>query len=154
MKGWKTFDNRKVTFEEMSHQHMSNIMIYITQIVPEYYSNTTRVEVMVWLNKRFDGFILFYRPLPEFKQEKEILIKKGYLKPNGLIVINDQVIGYYKIENKPEPLIPNDAHSFEVFAIKDCEESPTGKQAFIGFKLDNGNFHYIGVPYTAPNESK
>jgi len=44
--------------------------------------------------------------------------------------------------------IPNDAHSFEVFAIKNSEESPTGKQAFIGFKLDNGNFHFIGVPYT------
>ena len=46
--------------------------------------------------------------------------------------------------------IPNDAHSFEVFAIQDCEYSHTGKQAFIGFKLENGNFHFIGVPYTEP----
>jgi hypothetical protein len=52
-----------------------------------------------------------------------------------------------KVENQH---IPNDAHSFEVFAIKDSEDSPTGKQAFIGFKLDNGNFHFIGVPYTEP----
>jgi hypothetical protein len=52
-----------------------------------------------------------------------------------------------KVENQ---YIPNDAHSFEVFAIKDSEDSPTGKQAFIGFKLDNGNFHFIGVPYTEP----
>jgi len=50
-----------------------------------------------------------------------------------------------KIKNK---YIPNDAHSFEVFAIKDSEDSPTGKQAFIGYKIDNGNFHFIGVPYT------
>lgn len=50
-----------------------------------------------------------------------------------------------KIKNK---YIPNDAQSFEVFAIKDSKDSPTGKQAFIGFKLDNGNFHFIGVPYT------
>jgi len=50
-----------------------------------------------------------------------------------------------RIESK---LIPNDAHSFEVFAIKDSKDSPTGKQAFIGFKLDNGNFHFIGVPFT------
>jgi len=39
---------------------------------------------------------------------------------------------------KEQSLIPSDAHSFEVFAIKDCEESPTGKQAFIGFKITNG----------------
>jgi len=50
-----------------------------------------------------------------------------------------------KVENK---YIPNDAHSFEVFAIKDSEDSLTGKQAFIGFKLKNGDFHFIGVPYT------
>lgn len=49
-----------------------------------------------------------------------------------------------------EPLIPIDAHSLEVFAIKDSEESPTGKQAFIGFKLPNNDFHFIGVPYTEP----
>jgi hypothetical protein len=52
-----------------------------------------------------------------------------------------------KIDNK---YIPNDAHSLEVFAIKDCEDSHTGKQAFIGFKLDNNDFHFIGVPYTEP----
>lgn len=52
-----------------------------------------------------------------------------------------------KVENQ---YIPNDAHSFEVFAIKDSEDSPSGKEAFIGFKLDNGNFHFIGVPYTEP----
>jgi hypothetical protein len=46
-----------------------------------------------------------------------------------------------------EQLIPQDAHSFEVFAIKETEE---GKQAFIGFRLSNGDFHFIGVPYTEP----
>jgi hypothetical protein len=51
-----------------------------------------------------------------------------------------------------KPLIPNDAHSFEVFAIKYCDESPTGKQAFIGFKIENGDFHFIGVPFTEPNK--
>ncbi len=56
-----------------------------------------------------------------------------------------------KVENQ---YIPNDAHSFEVFAIKDSEDSPTGRQAFIGFKLDNGNFHFIGVPYTEPIKNK
>jgi hypothetical protein len=53
-----------------------------------------------------------------------------------------------------QQLIPIDAHSFEVFAIKDCEESPTGKQAFIGFKISNGDFHFIGVPYTEPKRTR
>jgi len=42
---------------------------------------------------------------------------------------------------KNETKLPIDAHSFEVFAIK-------GNQAFVGFKLANGNFHFIQVPYT------
>lgn len=51
-------------------------------------------------------------------------------------------------------LIPSDAHSLEVFAIKDCDESPTGKQAFIGFKISNGDFHFIQVPYTEPKQQE
>lgn len=51
-----------------------------------------------------------------------------------------------------EPLIPADAHSFEVFAIKDSKDFPTGKQAYIGFKLSNGDFHYIQVPFTEPQK--
>ena len=46
--------------------------------------------------------------------------------------------------------IPNDAYDLEVFAIKDSEDSPTGKQAFIGFKINNGNFNFISVPYSEP----
>ena len=41
-----------------------------------------------------------------------------------------------------------DAHSIEVFAIKDSENSPTGKEAFIGYKLKTGCFHFISVPYS------
>ena len=52
------------------------------------------------------------------------------------------------IERKEEPIIPTDAHSLEVFAIKDNVDSPTGKEAFIGFKLNNDNFHFVGVPFT------
>lgn len=37
--------------------------------------------------------------------------------------------------------IPLNAHSLEVFHIKN-------KEAFIGFKLANGDFHFIQVPYT------
>lgn len=44
--------------------------------------------------------------------------------------------------------IPADAHSLEVFSIKESTNSPTGKEAFIGFKIANGNFHFVQVPYT------
>lgn len=43
-------------------------------------------------------------------------------------------------QKKKEPPIPGDAYDFEVFHIKE-------DQAFLGFKLANGNFHYIQVPY-------
>lgn len=47
--------------------------------------------------------------------------------------------------------IPTDAHSLEVFAIKPDE---TGKLfAYIGFKIANGNFEFIAVPYTEPKPS-
>ena len=75
--------------------------------------------------------------------------------PNWLEGVPDLVDYLTKYGSKLEnQYIPNDAHSFEVFAIKDSEDSPTGKQAFIGFKLDNGNFHFIGVPYTEKKKKK
>ena len=49
-------------------------------------------------------------------------------------------------------MIPIDAHSFEVFSIKDSNDSPTGKEAYIGYKIENGNFNFISVPYTEPKE--
>lgn len=41
----------------------------------------------------------------------------------------------------PKHEIPIDALDLEVFHIKD-------NQAYIGYKLNNGNFHYIQVPYS------
>ena len=47
-------------------------------------------------------------------------------------------------------VFPEGAHSFEVFSIQDSNDSPTGKEAFIGYKIPNGNFHFEQVPYTEP----
>jgi hypothetical protein len=62
--------------------------------------------------------------------------------------------------NKPktEPVFPADAHSFEIFAIKDIADglisknypSGTTKEAYIGYKLSNGNFEFKCIPYTEP----
>ena len=47
-----------------------------------------------------------------------------------------------------ESFIPADSKNFEVFAIK---MDDNGKwYAYLGFTLNNGNFHYINVPYTEP----
>lgn len=50
-----------------------------------------------------------------------------------------------------EPIIPGDAYNLELFHIKE-------NKAFLGFKMANGNFEYICVPYNpAPdklNEAK
>jgi hypothetical protein len=45
-----------------------------------------------------------------------------------------------------EDQIPHNAHSLEVFHVVD---TPTGKQAYIGYKLENDDFHFITVPYRA-----
>lgn len=42
--------------------------------------------------------------------------------------------------NSTKPIIPSDATNLEVFHIKN-------QTAFIGFKISNGNFHYVQVPY-------
>ncbi len=47
--------------------------------------------------------------------------------------------------------IPADAFNLEVFAIKKSEVD--GLQAYIGFKIPNGNFHYVQVPYTEPQST-
>ena|ERR1035437_2875272 len=61
----------------------------------------------------------------------------------------DLLVGYGNLLERNKPF-PNDAHSFEVFAVKSCEDSPLEKQAFIGFKLENGDFHFTSVPFTEP----
>lgn len=50
-------------------------------------------------------------------------------------------------ENK-NILIPPDAYNLEVFAIQDMPEGAPGKQAFVGFKISNGNFNFVQIPYT------
>lgn len=47
--------------------------------------------------------------------------------------------------------IPSNAYNLEVFAIKKSETE--GVTAYIGFKIPNGNFHFIHVPFTAPLNS-
>lgn len=90
---WITFDNRIIKMNEMSHQHMSNIHHYITIIVPSIYNLNTRNYIDQWLMKRFNGVILDYQPHRQFKEEFNYLNHKGYIKPDGSIVVNGKRIG-------------------------------------------------------------
>ena len=92
-----------------------------------------------------------------FTDRKELIctVQVSDDKPNNRVVYTIPIfadfyldINVIRISKKENKLIPNDANSFEVFSIKDSDESPTGKQAFIGYKIKNGNFHFIGVPFT------
>jgi len=49
----------------------------------------------MWLYKRFNGVILPYKPLHEFKFEISQLKLKGYLKDNNDVVVDGIKIGSY-----------------------------------------------------------
>lgn len=73
-----------------------------------------------------------------------------YLNTEVLKDFIKTVPNFKLITDKEVDSIPPDATNLEVFAIKDDQDSSTGKSAYIGFKIPNGNFHFIKVPYTAP----
>lgn len=96
IKGWITWDNRTVPINEMTHQHMSNIYYYINFTLPEYYDNSTRMEILQLLLTKF-GSILPYRPDPRFEWEKNYLKKLGYLRENNEIYIDGKKVGEYQL---------------------------------------------------------
>jgi len=93
---WTTYDGRKVTMKDMSNQHMSNIHHFINTVVPQYYDTRIRFEISMWLQTRFDGIILSYKPVSGFKQEKTYLKLMGYIKKNNDIIVNNELIGKYE----------------------------------------------------------
>jgi hypothetical protein len=61
----------------------------------------------------------------------------GKEKRDAIMELYDRLLHQFPVIN-----------SLEVFAIKDSKCSSTGKEAFIGYKLKTGCFHFIQVPYT------
>lgn len=59
-----------------------------------------------------------------------------------------------RFRDESKPYIPEGAYDLEVFAIKPCPEGKIGMEAFIGFKIVDGSFHYISVPYTEKEINK
>lgn len=90
---WITFDNRLVSMEEMSHQHMSNIWHNINEIVPSHYTQVVRDDINYWLKKRFGGSILAYMPHNKFEQEHTFLNQNNLINGDNNVVVNGKVIG-------------------------------------------------------------
>ena len=99
--GWYTFDNRFVTFDEVTHQHISNAIWF-----NEVFNNRTKfndkfMEQVDWvLTKRFNGVRLPWKPLP-IPNEIETLREMGLINSDGDIIFKGEVIGTINhIENE------------------------------------------------------
>ena len=99
IKTWGTWDGRIIAFERLTWQHLSNIHYYMNITVRSAYSNEERNMVRYVLFKKYGG-ILPYHPDHRFDYEKIQLVRFGYLKNNGDIVVDGHKIGWYE-----EPLV-------------------------------------------------
>ena len=99
VKGWQTWDGRMVTMTEISHQHLSNIYYYTHFTMAEYYPQSVRDDIRMWLKIRFGGVILPYKPDPEFVYEKQRLSEIGALQTNGDILMHGEKVGEYSSAN-------------------------------------------------------
>lgn len=96
---WTTWNGVKKKISEIDHQHLSNIHHFM-RYVNTNYNYKTKFIIVAELHHRFDGQILPYRPIGDFKPEIEFLQEKGYLVKNDLhnhydIIIFDNKVGEY-----------------------------------------------------------
>lgn len=99
--GWYTFDNRFVSFDEVTHQHISNA-IWFNEVFNNRtkYSDKFMAQVDWVLTRRFNGFRLEWRPLP-IPNEIETLRKMGLINSDGDIIFKGCKIGTINhIENE------------------------------------------------------
>lgn len=94
LRGWTTWDGRKIPAKEITHQHLSNIYYYTHFVLPQCYDNETRKDVYRFLMSKF-GSILPYKPDVNFAWEKNYLKERGFLMDNNDIVILGRKLGVY-----------------------------------------------------------
>jgi len=92
---WQTWDGRVAEFSRLTWQHLSNIHYYMNITLRKAYSNADRDCVRKALYKTYGG-ILPYHPDHRFDYEKIQLVRFGYLKNNGDIVVDGHKIGWYE----------------------------------------------------------
>jgi hypothetical protein len=96
MSKWGSFNGKTHTVETMDHQHLSNIVWYYKLLVGQSHRERTVKLIMCEIENRFEGVVLPYRPMDNFKMEIEALRSFGYIKGNGLnedIIVDGEVIG-------------------------------------------------------------
>lgn len=96
---WGTWDGRTVDYNRLTWQHLSNIHYYMNLVLPDYYGEEDKNEIRETLFKKHGG-ILPYHPNRNYSYEKIQLVRFGYLRNNGDIVVDGHKIGWYE-----EPLI-------------------------------------------------
>jgi hypothetical protein len=92
---WGTWDGRTIEFNRLTWQHLSNIHYYMNLTFPSAYSKSEKNEIRDTLYLRF-GRILPYHPDPTFAFEKLQLVRLGYFRNNGDIVVDGHKIGWYE----------------------------------------------------------
>jgi hypothetical protein len=88
---WHTFYGSQIPLEQLSHQHISNIIWYWEIIVKERVDQ----EIYDQLETKYGGLRLPYRPLVSFTSEINTLFAMGYItsKLNSDIIVNGKWIG-------------------------------------------------------------
>ena len=96
---WGPWDGRTIEFNRLTWQHLSNIHFYMNITFPTAYNKAEKNEIRQTLYRVYGG-ILPYHPDHRFDYEKIQLVRFGYLKNNGDIVVDGHKIGWYE-----EPLV-------------------------------------------------
>lgn len=76
----RTYDGRETDYSTMTQQHLSNIFWYNHILMNGNFDN----ELLRQIDTRFNGKILSYKPVLNFKLEIKALYKRGFLKFNEL----------------------------------------------------------------------
>jgi hypothetical protein len=96
---WQTWEGTVLDFDRLTWQHLSNIHYYMNLVLPEFYPRFLKDRVRRILFQKHGG-ILPYHPDRNYAYEKIQLVRLGYLKNNGDIVVHNHKIGWYE-----EPLV-------------------------------------------------
>lgn len=100
---WTTWDGRKIPISKLTHQHLSNIIHFMTHINPNYQRHVQYAMKDELIN-RFNGSLLSYMPCADFTEEIDFLKNSGYLVASENIgqydiIVKGKKIGFYDISN-------------------------------------------------------
>lgn len=99
---YTTFDKKVIDFDEIDHQHLSNIYWYNKICLNR--GDLSLSNVIKSIDLRFNGIVLPYRPLERFKDEIRHLDQNGMLiwnfdKTKADVIFRDEIVGIYETES-------------------------------------------------------